>query len=87
VPDRQDNRADAEMHTTDTSSSHIEKPEQTEPPFDMIAGSDHEGPPRRRKLGWSRQRVHGLAACHRFYPHGCSPKHDKHFRSEKLHRC
>ena len=27
-----------------------------------IAGSDHQGPPRSRKLGWSRQRVHGLAS-------------------------
>ena len=26
-----------------------------------IAGGDHQGPPRGRKLGWSRQRVHGLA--------------------------
>jgi hypothetical protein len=29
-----------------------------------IAGSDHQGPPRRWKLGWSRQRVHGLAIGH-----------------------
>src|ERR1035438_10004008 len=26
-----------------------------------ITGSDHQGPPRRRKLGWAGQRVHGLA--------------------------
>jgi len=29
-----------------------------------ITGSDHQGPPRRRKLGWPRQRVHGLAVRH-----------------------
>src|ERR1035441_5631239 len=29
-----------------------------------ITGSDHQGPPRRRKLGWSGQRVHGLAVRH-----------------------
>src|SRR5258708_4139931 len=29
-----------------------------------IAGSDYQGPPRRGKLGWSRQRVHCLAVRH-----------------------
>src|SRR5262249_55142209 len=50
-----------------------------------IAGGNYEGPSRRRELGWSRKRVHGLAVCHE-YSDGYSAKQDKEFCAEKLQR-
>ena len=76
----------SERHIKDTSSF-AERNQSSAGLLSLpIAGCNHEGAARRRKLGWHGQRVHGLTVRHVSYPLGL-PLNRIRNRGQKVTAC